>query len=186
MTLIRDLIPCLPMLALLVWAAVVDVRSRRIPNWLTLSLIATGLFRAAMPDAPVGLGQGLAGMGAGFGLTFILFALGAMGGGDVKMFAGIGAWVGTGRVVEIFAAAALAGMVIVIWQAARGGRLASLARGSALIVVNATVTGDLTCPDKPGEANSDQEQGGKQKPLPYAVPTLVAALLVLCSGRRWL
>jgi prepilin peptidase CpaA len=181
----RDLIPFLPMLALLAWAAAVDVRSRRIPNWLTLSLIATGLCRAGLPsEAAVGLGPSLAGMAAGFGLTFVLFALGAMGGGDVKMFAGIGAWVGTGRVVEVFAAAAVAGMVIVVWQAARGGRLGSLARGSALIVVNATVTGDLTCPDKPEESNAGA--GGKQKPLPYAVPTLVAALLVLCSGRRWL
>ena len=39
----RELFPFIPMIALLIVAAIVDVRSRRIPNWLTASLVLTGL-----------------------------------------------------------------------------------------------------------------------------------------------
>ena len=106
--------------------------------------------------------------------------LGGMGGGDVKMFAGIGAWVGPGRVTEVFAAAAIIGMLIVVYQAVRDGRLATLSRNSAVIVLNAATVGDLSCPAEP------EPRPGERRRLPYAVPTLVATLILLSSGRRWL
>jgi prepilin peptidase CpaA len=175
----REFLQVLPMLLLLAWAAVVDLRSRRIPNWLTGALVAGGLVQSGMVFSSLSTGQAWAGIGVGFGLTFVLFALGGMGGGDVKLMAGIGAWVGPARVLEIFAAEAVIGMVIVILRAASERRVAALARGSAVLVMNAAVRGDMTCPDEPGD---DQ---GKRR-LPYAVPALLATLAVLLSGRRWL
>ncbi len=175
----RQLLVVLPLFMLLAWAATIDIRSRRIPNWITLVLMISGLLQNGFSQGSISLGQSWGGLGLGFTLTFILFALGAMGGGDVKLFAGIGAWVGPARITEIFAAAALAGMVIVLYQALRQRRVTSLMRNSAVIVLNAA-SGDLSCP-KETDAKTPAEER-----LPYAVPTLIATFLVMFSGRRWL
>jgi prepilin peptidase CpaA len=173
-----DALALAPMLLLLAWAVAVDLRARRIPNWLTAALVATGLAQSALAASWVTPAQAWAGLAVGVGLTFAQFALGAMGAGDVKLFAGIGAWVGPGNVVAIFAVAAVAGMVIVVCQAVRGGRLTALCRNSAVIVVNAA-HGDLSCPPEPVEATPGNRR------LPYAVPTLIAVVLVLLSQQRW-
>src|SRR3954465_14604230 len=101
----REVLALLPMLLLLVWAAVVDVRARRIPNWLTGTLAIGGLVQGAMGGSSSGLGAGgggvVGGVGGGggglwggFGITFVFLALGGGGAADVKLFAGIGAWLG--------------------------------------------------------------------------------------------
>jgi prepilin peptidase CpaA len=167
----RELLEFGPMLALLVWAAVVDLRSRRIPNWMTGALVATGLVQSGMAFWSLTTGQAWAGIGVGFGLTFVLFALGGMGGGDVKLFAGIGAWVGPVRVIEIFAAEAVIGMVIVIVRAVQRRRMGTLMRSSAALVMNAAVSGDLSCPE--------ETKAGAERRLPYAVPALLATVAVL-------
>jgi prepilin peptidase CpaA len=177
----REFLQFVPLLALLVWAAVVDVRCRRIPNWMTGALVASGLAQSGLAFWSLSSGQAWAGLGAGFGLTFILFALGAMGGADVKLFAGIGAWVGPMRVVEIFAAEAVIGMLIVLAQAMQRRRVGTLMRNSAVLVMNAAVSGDLSCP----EESQRSGQAGKKR-LPYAVPALVATVAVLALGRRWM
>ena len=173
----RELFPFIPMIALLIWAAAVDLRTRRIPNWLTASLMLTGLAQSALAGWAILPAAG--GMGVGFGLTFILFALGALCGGDVKLFTGIGAWVGPLRTLEVFAAAAVVGMVIVLVQAIQARRVATLMRNSAVIVMNAA-NGDLSCPPESPEPTA------AHKHLPYAVPTLIGTLAVLLCGRRWL
>jgi prepilin peptidase CpaA len=175
---LREILPFAPLLGLLVWAAVVDLRRRRIPNWMTGALVASGLAQSGLAFWSLTSGQAWAGLGAGFALTFVLFALGGMGGGDVKLFAGIGAWVGPMRVLEIFAAEAVIGMVIVLAQAMRRRRVGTLVRNSAVLVINATVSGDLSCPPE-----SENERAGEKR-LPYAVPALVATVAVLVLGRR--
>ena len=76
--------------------AVKDVRGRRIPNWLTYSGSdrgSDGPHRARRVDGTARaawLGMLLAG-----GIFYLLFLLGGMGGGDVKLMAAVGAWAGT-------------------------------------------------------------------------------------------
>src|SRR3546814_5112187 len=81
--------------ALMIAAAISDVRTRTISNRLNAAIallaipfwIATGL--AAWPDIPLQLGAALAVF-----LFFVgLFALGAMGGGDVKMIGAVMLWI---------------------------------------------------------------------------------------------
>src|SRR5258705_11063083 len=94
--LMRELLEFGPMLALLVWAAVVDLRSRRIPNWMTGALVAGGLVQSGVAFWSLTTGEAWGGIGGGFGLTVGLFALGGMGGGGGKLFWGMGAWWGRG------------------------------------------------------------------------------------------
>jgi len=175
----RDMLFFLPLIVLLAWAAAIDLRTRRIPNWLTGALMASGLIQSGMGYWSLSLTQSWAGLGVGFGINFILFAINARGAGDVKLFAGVGAWVGPARVLEIFAASALVGLVIVLWQAVRERRMQTLVRNSAVIMLNAA-SGDLSSPEEPASPEASKQR------LPYAIPTLVATILVLFSGRRWL
>ena len=74
-------------------AAFFDLRTRRIPNWLTLGGLAAGLvLRAATGVHP--LLDGLAGAGLGFGLGILCMVLGALGGGDGKLLMAAGAFFG--------------------------------------------------------------------------------------------
>jgi prepilin peptidase CpaA len=92
-----------------------DVRSARIPNWLTYSgLVAALVLRFAILGW-VGLKSGAVGLLVAGGMFLILFVMGAMGGGDLKLMACVGAWAGSGKVIAILLAAALAGGLIAIF-----------------------------------------------------------------------
>lgn len=170
------LIPFAPLLVLLTWAAAGDLRTRRIPNWLTLAIALTGLGQCLLDAGTVTAGQAGLGFLVGLGLPFLLFAIGALGGGDVKLLAGIGIWVGPLGALYVFAAAAVIGMVIVVVQALCTGKLLKLVRNSALVAVNVVHVRQVGV-----EHASDTGRSCRtvDKPLPYAVPALAATLFVL-------
>lgn len=93
--------------------AVTDIRGSRIPNWLTYSGLAFAI-AARMSMGWSGLKEGLLGLLIGGGCFLLLFLLGGMGGGDVKMMAAVGAWAGSGYVVGIMLATAVSGGVIAV------------------------------------------------------------------------
>ena len=94
--------------------AVSDVRSNRIPNWLTYGGLAVALaFRIALGGWHA-LGQGLGGMVLGGGIFFLLFLVRGMGAGDVKLMAAVSAWVGLQRTLTVLIATALAGGVLAV------------------------------------------------------------------------
>jgi prepilin peptidase CpaA len=170
------LLMCVPMVALLTWAAAVDLRSRRIPNWLTLSLILSGFAQSFTWAHTVMPGSSALGFLTGFGLTFTFFALGAMGGGDVKLLAGLGAWLGPIPTLVVFGIEAVLGMLFVLSQAACTGRLTRLFQNSTVIAMNfaaASDAGGLERAAETGQACSSSSR------LPYAVPVLLATLVVL-------
>jgi prepilin peptidase CpaA len=70
-----------------------DIRSRRIPNLLVGAGMLAGLACAAAPGG-MGLPWALAGMGLGLVCLLPLYALGALGAGDVKLMAAVGGLIG--------------------------------------------------------------------------------------------
>jgi prepilin peptidase CpaA len=74
-------------------AAFLDLRTRRIPNWLTLGGLAAALVLRALTGVHPLL-DGLAGAGLGFGLGIVCMVLGALGGGDGKLLMAAGAFFG--------------------------------------------------------------------------------------------
>src|SRR5260370_4213529 len=92
-----------------------DLRSARIPNWLTYSGLLTALVLRFAVLGWVGLKSGTVGLLVAGGIFLILFVMGAMGGGDLKLMASVGAWAGSGHVVAILLAAALAGGLLAIF-----------------------------------------------------------------------
>jgi len=98
------LLACFPwMIAVLatVTAAVTDVWKFRIPNWLTLPLLASGLLYHGVLEGTAGLATSGLGMLMGFALLLPLYVAGGMGAGDVKLLAGLGAWLKTTATLEI-------------------------------------------------------------------------------------
>jgi prepilin peptidase CpaA len=93
--------------------AIVDIFTRRIPNWLTVPGICLGLGLNMAYAGLEGLVQALLGMSAGFFLLFFVYLLGGMGAGDVKLLSAVGAFVGPTLVFYSF-----------IWMALSGGVLA--------------------------------------------------------------
>lgn len=94
--------------------AVSDVRRGRIPNKLTYTAIAGAIVaRTALVGLPGSKSCGLGILIAG-GLFAVLFVLGAMGGGDLKMMAAIGAWVGGTHILTVVIAIGLAGGVLAL------------------------------------------------------------------------
>lgn len=88
------------LLAALVAASVIDIKTYRIPNWLTLSGIVFALAYSAILATP---GRGILwaaqGMVIGFLMTVPFYVLRVMGAGDVKLMAMIGAFIGAPLVV---------------------------------------------------------------------------------------
>ena len=115
-------------------AAVIDLRTRRIPNALTGALAVIGIGIAAAKLGPVGLGGAL--LGCALGLAFMLpgHLFGATGAGDVKLFAAAGALLGPAATVQAFFATAIVGGVLAIVVAIRRRRLRHTIGATARLV----------------------------------------------------
>jgi prepilin peptidase CpaA len=112
------------LIIVLLAAAVFDVRYRRIPNWLTVGGVVLGIAINAVIGPPLaGIGFALAGLGVAFGIYVLLYALRAMGAGDVKLMAAVGALVGWERWFGIFFITALIGGVMALILVVARGRI---------------------------------------------------------------
>ncbi len=81
-------------LIILAIAVGTDLWARKIPNVLTVPAAVGGLvFHLATTGLP-GLKSSALGLSVGLGVLLVPYMLGGMGGGDVKLLAGLGAWLG--------------------------------------------------------------------------------------------
>ena len=107
-------------LALTFWIAWGDLRTRRIPNYLTLGTAVAGLAFNFMAQGLPGLVSGILGMLLGFACLILPYLWGGMGAGDVKALAALGAWLGPQLTVFLFCYMGIAGGVIALgylaWQ----------------------------------------------------------------------
>jgi len=98
------------LLAVVLGAAVFDVRYRRIPNWLSVSGVLLGLsLNTFLYQGWPGLRPSLAGLAMGFGVYMVLYVLHAMCAGDVKLMAAVGSIVGWQDWFGIFLLTAIVG-----------------------------------------------------------------------------
>lgn len=98
------LLPVALSLLLSAIAATTDVRHTRIPNWLTVSSMLAGLTLGALRGGSLGLLGSALGLVLCAAVPVILFASTrgrAMGGGDVKALAAVGALLGPTRGLEV-------------------------------------------------------------------------------------
>jgi prepilin peptidase CpaA len=99
--------------ALVILGGVRDLVSYRIPNWISLALIA-GFVAAAAAGLAGGVPLSVLGLNLAVGLGALvagvaMFALGWIGGGDAKLFAAAGLWLGWPAVGTYLAVTGMAG-----------------------------------------------------------------------------
>jgi prepilin peptidase CpaA len=112
------------LMAVVLGAAVYDVRYRRIPNWLSLTGVLAGLaMNTFLYQGWPGLSHSLKGLALGFGVYFLLYMLRAMGAGDVKLMAAVGAIVGAQDWFGTFLITAMLGGVMALILVASRGRV---------------------------------------------------------------
>ena len=123
---------CLLLPVPLVFACYSEIRFRRIPNWLTLAMMVFGLGAGLLEGDWAGLLDALIGLAVGGGVFLPFCLMGALGGGDLKLMAGVGAMVGWPLVLPALAHTCLAGGVLGDCEATL--RRALEAKGIALSV----------------------------------------------------
>ncbi len=105
--------------AILILAAWIDGKELKVPNWITFPMVLSGLVYSAFVGD--GISAGLLGMCCGLLCLLPLYSVGGMGAGDVKLMAGIGAWVGWEITFYSFCVSVIVGAVMaVIMVASRG------------------------------------------------------------------
>ncbi len=107
-------VPWWPVLVLVVVATVTDLRSRRIPNWLTLPFLAAGLAVGGLTGGLAGVAQCAAGAGLAILLLGVFCLLRGMGWGDLKLCAAVGAWLGPGQLILALIMTGVAGGVAAV------------------------------------------------------------------------
>lgn len=94
-------------------ACVTDLKSRKIPNWLTFSVMVIGIV-GVIGLEPVNWKTPLLGLGTGLGLLVVPFMLGGMGAGDLKLLMALGALLGPVRIFWVFLFAGVAGGLLAL------------------------------------------------------------------------
>jgi prepilin peptidase CpaA len=158
--------------------AVTDVRSARIPNRITYSaLVAALVLRTALLGWS-GLKSGTVGMLVAGGLFLLLFVMGAMGGGDMKLMAAVGAWVGSTQVVTLILAAALAGGVLALGRIIFRNMVGQTLRNTALLICYRLTSGLQPHPEL-------NVQSPDSKRVPFGVAIAMGALFCAGNAAWW-
>jgi prepilin peptidase CpaA len=136
------------------WAAISDIRDRKIPNWTVLAVIALFVPWTFLTHAPWLLA--LAAGGIALLVSFMLYAMGAFGAGDSKLFSAAALCAGLAHLAQMTVLTALAGGVIAaISLAARPHR--------AMVMLTMRGKGDYG------------------KGVPYGVAIAIGAVVVIWS-----
>ncbi len=162
-----------PLIVLLLIAAATDVRTRRIPNWLTITMLVTGIVQSFTAVGLVPPVLALWGALVGLALPLALYIVGGLAAGDVKLLCGIGAWVGPRNFLMVICAAALTGLVLVLVQCLVEGRLAILMRNTGLLILSLINLPRLGLKQV---IETGQRCQSVNRPLPYAVTVLVGTV----------
>jgi Flp pilus assembly protein protease CpaA len=183
----RDVLISLPLaglVALLALAALIDLRERRIPNWLTggvAALYPLYVFASPMPIAWLGA---LAVAAATFMFGFVLFARHLIGGGDVKLIAAVSLWTGLEHLALFVLVTSLAGGVLALgslwyrrWQGVIDAHVAAL--GWNLVPAGTRHAANAASETNHSIASASIEPAPLT--LPYGVAIAVGGLAVIAQ-----
>ena len=164
-------------LALTVWIAWGDLRTRRIPNYLTLGTAVAGLAYNFMVHGLPGLADGILGMLLGFALLILPYLWGGMGAGDVKALAALGAWLGPQLTLFLFCYMGIAGGGIAVGYLVWQGILWQKIKEGWVFLLNLI----LCRPDGPPRPPSPAQL---TEGIPYGVAIAVGMVVLTGLGGR--
>lgn len=115
-------------------SALVDLRTRRVPNALTLTIAGLGLMLAGLHVNGSSIVGALSGLLVGLLLMLPGHLIGSTGAGDVKLLAALGTLLGPVGIAAAFVYSLIAGGVLVLIVAAQRGRLGLTVSRTAVLV----------------------------------------------------
>ncbi|MDT5062126.1 MAG: prepilin peptidase CpaA [Acidobacteriota bacterium] len=151
-----------------------DVRYRRIPNAFVLSTLASGLIINTIYGGLNGMLMSLGGCAIAFMLMFVLHVFGAMGAGDVKLFAAVGSLTGANMVLSTFLVVILTGGALALLLTLRSGAVRTTMQRVLQILV-----GLLPGWEMPRFAVPDD----RRHTIPYGVAITFGSLISLAIFR---
>jgi len=124
-------------------ASVFDLRQRRIPNALTYTAMAAGIFYWSYLNGLNGFTHGTVGLFLGIGLLIVFYLMGMMGAGDVKLMGAVGSFLGPKGVFIAFLYSAIVGGLYALLVLARHKALKQTASRYGFMAKGYMTTGQL-------------------------------------------
>ena len=153
-------------------ACVTDLRTRRIPNPLTLGGAVVALAYFAVFQGLRGVGVSALGWGSGLAVFLPFYLLRGLGAGDVKLMACLGAWLGPATALWTGLYAALAGGVMAVIVALAAGQFRAVTGRTAELLTYFRVVGV-----RPHPTLTLQRSTGPR--LPYALPIAAGVIAAM-------
>jgi prepilin peptidase CpaA len=149
-----------------------DLRTRRIPQALTLGGAAAGLAFHLFTGGVQGGLASFAGWFIGIAVFFAPFALGGLGAGDVKLLGALGAWLGTTNVIWLALYTGVAGGVMALAVALSSGYLREAIANVSTLVLHWRLNG----PTPLAHVTLEHARGPR---LAYALPIFAGTMATL-------
>lgn len=159
-----------------VWISWGDLRTRKIPNYLTLGAALAGLTFNLIVAGWGGLVDGLLGLLLGFGFLILPYLMGGMGAGDVKALAALGAWLGPKGTLYLCCYMGLAGGLMALAVLAWKGLLWQKIRSGLIYLQNLVLARDFQ--STVSSASIKETTPG----IPYGVAIAVGMGVLLWRG----
>jgi prepilin peptidase CpaA len=159
-------------LAVALIACVTDLRSRRIPNVLTFGAAAAGVVFHIVAPGGEGATTAVLGWLLGIAIFFVPFALGGLGGGDVKLLGALGAWLGPSAIFWAALYTGVAGGVMAIITALASGYFRKALSNVYLLLAHWRVAGIRALP----QLTLETSEGPK---LAYAIPIFAGTMVAI-------
>lgn len=157
-------------------AGISDWRSRRIPNWLTVSGLVLGVAVNSLLRGRLGTKDSLLGAGLGLLLLLPFVLVRSLGAGDWKLVGALGGCLGPHALIAVLfgtiLVAGLMAVILVIWKKRLGQTLRNVGRMLAAVL-------SLHLPGP--ELSLDNPEALK---VPFGVAAAVATVLY-CAGQVW-
>lgn len=152
-----------------------DLRSRRIPNWLTVSGFVLGLSVNGAFQGWSGVKAGLEGAGVGLGLLLLPVLLRGMGAGDWKLMGALGACLGPAQLLQVlFVSLMIVGLMAAV-EMIRKHRVMQTFK-NLWVLLHAFMTFGMGV--REGLITLDNPTALR---LPFGVATALAVVILVCT-----
>jgi prepilin peptidase CpaA len=158
-------------------SAYTELTRNKIPNQLTYPAIILGLILGYLP-AGISWGASLGGFGIGFGMMFMFYLFGGLGGGDVKLMAAFGALLGFPLIVRVLLFSSFFGAIMAVVLLTWNANPAKFLKRKTL-----PAEGPDESPEAPpDEAAKGEPESTRPRTIPFGIAICTGVLFSLFSA----